>query len=102
MRIEELDGKLEVVDFNEFQAYRIACTIEKDGVQFYEKLLSKIERPELKETFEYLIREEKEHVKFFEGLMNQIDDGNEQKQIVHCAKIFYKLYGDIFRSLTAS
>lgn len=78
MRIEELDGKLEVVDFNEFQAYRIACTIEKDGVQFYEKLLSKIERPELKETFEYLIREEKEHVKFFENCLNQLREKNEE------------------------
>ncbi|PHS69046.1 MAG: biliverdin-producing heme oxygenase [Methylophaga sp.] len=41
-----------------------------------------------------------EHVKFFEGLMNQIDDQQEQDLIIHCAKMVYRLYGDIFRSIT--
>lgn len=40
-----------------------------------------------------------EHIKFFEGLMNRIDDGAEQALIVHAARVFYRLYGDIFRSL---
>ena len=42
-----------------------------------------------------------EHVKFFEGLMNKIDDPQEQALIVRCAKIFYRLYGDVFRCVTA-
>jgi len=41
-----------------------------------------------------------EHVKFFEGLMNQIEDEQEQDLIIHCAKMVYRLYGDIFRSIT--
>ncbi|MFW5451780.1 MAG: TenA family transcriptional regulator [Methylophagaceae bacterium] len=41
-----------------------------------------------------------EHVKFFEGLMNQIDDKQEQDLIIHCAKMVYRLYGDLFRSIT--
>jgi pyrroloquinoline quinone (PQQ) biosynthesis protein C len=40
-----------------------------------------------------------EHVKFFEILMNQVTDSKEQETIIHCAKNFYKLYGDIFRSI---
>lgn len=40
-----------------------------------------------------------EHIKFFEGLMNRIDDSAEQALIVHAAQVFYRLYGDIFRSL---
>lgn len=40
-----------------------------------------------------------EHVKFFESLMNQVSNPEEQAIIIHCAKNFYKLYGDIFRSL---
>jgi pyrroloquinoline quinone (PQQ) biosynthesis protein C len=40
-----------------------------------------------------------EHVKFFEILMNQVTDVKEQETIIHCAKNFYKLYGDIFRSI---
>ena len=39
------------------------------------------------------------HVAFFEGLMNRLDNELEQKLIIHSAKQFYKLYGDIFRSL---
>jgi long-subunit acyl-CoA synthetase (AMP-forming) len=42
-----------------------------------------------------------EHVKFFEGLMNQITDKDEQDLIIHCAKMVYRLYGDVFRSVTA-
>lgn len=40
------------------------------------------------------------HVKFFEGLMNQIVDEHEQQLIISAAKRFYYLYGNIFRSLT--
>lgn len=41
-----------------------------------------------------------EHVKFFENLMNKIDDEQEQALIIHTCKMFYHLYGDIFRSLS--
>ena len=41
-----------------------------------------------------------EHVKFFEGLMNKIDDKKEQDLIIHCTKMVYRLYGDVFRSVT--
>ena len=40
-----------------------------------------------------------EHVKFFEDLMNRIDDRKDQAQIIHCAKMFYHLYGNVFREL---
>lgn len=43
---------------------------------------------------------DQDHVKFFEGLMNRIDDPLAQQQIIHSSKMFYRLYGDIFRSLT--
>ena len=43
---------------------------------------------------------DQDHVKFFEGLMNQITDPAEQDLIIHSAKRFYYLYGNIFRSLT--
>lgn len=39
------------------------------------------------------------HVKFFEALMNKINDTQQQQCIIHCAKVFYQLYGDIFRSI---
>lgn len=43
---------------------------------------------------------DQEHVVFFESLMNRITDKTEQDQIVHSARVFYKLYADIFRTLT--
>jgi len=43
---------------------------------------------------------DQEHVKFFESLMNKIDDKKDQELIIHCAKMVFRLYGDIFRSVT--
>lgn len=43
---------------------------------------------------------DQEHVKFFQGLMDRIDEPSAKQQIVHSARMFYRLYGDIFRSLT--
>lgn len=40
-----------------------------------------------------------EHVKFFEALMNKIDDKDSQDLIINSAKKFYRLYADIFRNL---
>jgi pyrroloquinoline quinone (PQQ) biosynthesis protein C len=40
-----------------------------------------------------------EHVKFFESLVNQVTNDEDKACILHCAKAFYKLYGDIFRAL---
>lgn len=55
-----------------------------------------------KKAFSYLYSHgalDIEHVKFFEGLMDRIEDPADQAQIVHSANVFYRLYGDIFRSL---
>lgn len=41
------------------------------------------------------------HIKFFEELMNRVSDSGDQDMIIHCAKMFYQLYGNIFRSLSA-
>jgi thiaminase len=40
------------------------------------------------------------HIKFFENLMNRITDPVDQSMIIHCSNMFYRLYGDIFRSLS--
>ncbi len=42
---------------------------------------------------------DKSHVGFFEELMDRLDDNSDQEAVIHCAKMMYKLYGDIFRSL---
>ena len=40
-----------------------------------------------------------EHMKFYESLVNRIDDPAEQELIAHCARVFYRLYGDVLRSI---
>ncbi|OGT88836.1 MAG: long-chain fatty acid--CoA ligase [Gammaproteobacteria bacterium RIFOXYD12_FULL_61_37] len=39
------------------------------------------------------------HMDFYQGLMNRIEDPADQGIVIHTAKRFYKLYGDIFRNL---
>jgi heme oxygenase len=58
-----------------------------------------------KKAFSYLTSHgslDVSHVDFFAQLMNRIEDIEDQAQIIHCAKIFFKLYGDIFRTLDES
>lgn len=43
---------------------------------------------------------DQEHIKFYEGLMNRIEASEEQDQIIHSAKVFYRLYGNVFRELS--
>ncbi len=45
---------------------------------------------------------DQDHIKFYEGLMNKIEAVEEQDQIIHSAKAFYYLYGNIFRELSPS
>lgn len=43
-----------------------------------------------------------EHLGFFEKLMNTITNQADQRAIVHAAKVFYQLYGNIFHSIEAA
>ncbi|MEJ2564831.1 MAG: iron-containing redox enzyme family protein [Gammaproteobacteria bacterium] len=42
------------------------------------------------------------HIKFFEILMDRIENSADQQSVVHCARMFYLLYGNIFRGISAS
>jgi len=42
---------------------------------------------------------DREHVAHFERLMNRLSDPADQAAIVHAAGAFFRLYGDVFRSL---
>lgn len=41
------------------------------------------------------------HTDFYATLVNRIEDAEDQRLLIHSAKMFYKLYGDIFRELQA-
>lgn len=44
---------------------------------------------------------DQDHIQFFEGLMNKVSAEKDQQQIIHSAKMFFRLYADIFRSIPA-
>jgi pyrroloquinoline quinone (PQQ) biosynthesis protein C len=55
-----------------------------------------------KQAFSYLLSHgslDISHVDFFEKLVNQLDTTQDRAAVVHCARIVYRLYGDMFRSL---
>ena len=39
------------------------------------------------------------HIEFYAGLVNRLDSVEDRRFIIHTAKRFYRLYGDIFRAL---
>ena len=40
-----------------------------------------------------------DHTDFYANLVNSLDDPADQQALIHAARVFYRLYGDIFRSL---
>lgn len=40
-----------------------------------------------------------EHMQFFERLMQRLDHDEDKAAVLHTAKVVYRLYGDVFRSL---
>lgn len=42
---------------------------------------------------------DREHTAHLAKLMNALDDARDQADVVHAANMFYRLYGDVFRSL---
>jgi len=55
------------------------------------------------EAFRYLTSHgslDKEHIRFYENLVNRLDEPKDRQAVIHAARMFYRLYGDIFRSLS--
>jgi pyrroloquinoline quinone (PQQ) biosynthesis protein C len=72
------------------------------ATQAGEKLMSSLNLP--KKAFSYLLSHgslDISHVSFYERMMNQITDEKDQAMVIHAAKMFYKLYGDVFREVAA-
>ncbi|MDP1596020.1 MAG: iron-containing redox enzyme family protein [Methylotenera sp.] len=72
------------------------------ATQAGETLMQSLNLP--KKAFSYLLSHgslDISHVSFYESLVNQVTDANDQAMLIHSAKVFYKLYGDIFRTIDA-
>jgi len=56
-------------------------------------------------AFSYLMSHgslDQDHIVFFEGLVNQLDDAADQAEVVHSANRFYRLYGAMFDAVQSS
>lgn len=65
-----------------------------------EKIQTSLKLP--KQALSYLYSHgslDQDHILFFEKLVNRFEDADIQADIVHSARIFYQLYGDILRSV---
>jgi len=70
------------------------------ATQAAERIQASLNLPE--QAFSYLTSHgslDVSHVDFYEKLMNRLEDTDDKAAVVHCARMMYKLYGDIFRSL---
>lgn len=45
---------------------------------------------------------DRDHTGFFAELMDRLDVPQDQVAVVHCARVIYRLYGDIFRELPSA
>jgi long-chain acyl-CoA synthetase len=54
-------------------------------------------------AFSYLISHgvlDQSHMKFLQNLMNCITNNEDQNTVIHCANMFYRLYGNIFHAIS--
>lgn len=77
MKIQEKNGKLDVVDFNELDAYKIASKIEQDGIAFYKNLANGVKDDAAKKRLEFLLSEEKRHLSFFQDCLSKVEEKAE-------------------------
>ena len=57
-----------------------------------------------KKAFSYLTSHgalDQEHTKFYETLVNRLTEAEDRQAVIHGAKVFYRIYGDVFRGLDA-
>jgi thiaminase len=70
------------------------------ATQAAERIASALNLP--KKAFSYLTSHgslDVGHVDFYEKLMNRLENEDDKQAVLHCARMMYRLYGDIFRSL---
>jgi thiaminase len=65
-----------------------------------EIIAARLELP--RRAFTYLLSHgalDQQHVGHFDKLIDQLDEAADRAAVVHAARMFYRLYGDVFRAL---
>jgi rubrerythrin len=86
VKIDYSKGRLEITDFDSLEAYKIARKMEKDGIEFYQKLKEQNFSPAVSQALGFLLSEEKKHLKLFEEKLSDLrqtkEDGFEEESLV--------------------
>jgi pyrroloquinoline quinone (PQQ) biosynthesis protein C len=45
---------------------------------------------------------DQQHIGFYEGLMDRLEDPDDRAAVIHAARMFYALYGQVFESIRTS
>ncbi|MDD4182821.1 MAG: ferritin family protein [Candidatus Omnitrophica bacterium] len=77
MKIKNENNKLVVTDFDEIEAYIIACKVEEDGMHFYKKLRDAEKSPEILKAIDFLIKEEQKHWKTFNSRLYELRENSD-------------------------
>ncbi len=67
-----------------------------------QQIFQKLNRGDGKKGFSYLLSHgalDVSHTNFFADLVNKLNNPEQEEIIIQSAKVFYRLYGDIFREL---
>lgn len=78
MKIEDRNNQLIVTDFDEVEAYVIACKIEEDGIHFYRKLREAEKSAKIIEAIDFLIKEEVRHLKLFNARLFELREASDK------------------------
>ncbi len=62
------------VQTDELEAFKIAMEMEKEGIEFYKKVIQEVNTEKEKKLFEKLIQEEEQHYKIFAETYNFLSD----------------------------
>jgi rubrerythrin len=85
VKIDYSKGQMEITDFNPLEAYKIARKMERDGIEFYQKLQGASLSPAINQSLGFLLQEEKRHLKLFESkifeLHQKTEDGFEEEDL---------------------
>lgn len=72
----EFKNKFEKIP-DQLDAYRIALQMEKDSIELYQKFLAEATDEQTKKLFGYLVKQEENHFKIFDNLINLVERPEE-------------------------
>ncbi len=72
MKVDFSGDEIQIFDFDELEAYRIARKMEEDGVYYYSRMKEEALKPQIREVLEMLIKDERKHVSLFERKVEEL------------------------------